>query len=269
MPESRGQGFASGAKLDADPASDFMNRRSRTCFLVWINRFLFTSGARSKLLREMSSYGSELVPMKQCSLSQRNMIQAQNDWDPCEWPVLLTCVCSGCVPWWFNHRYCVRCVFPILVWMCFLWHSRIFEVDVNPDGWTTQCLSHLVWHKLKWLPWWLNHWNCVRCVFHILVWIWALWHSRVFDVDVNPDGWTTSLYRVDARYVTWPLMNYVWLQCLRWMNHWYRVRCVFSILVWMRFHDTHLCLQWMKYWYRVRCVCSILVWMRFYDTHLW
>jgi hypothetical protein len=43
MPELRGQGFVTRAKMDADHASDSVTGRSRTCFLVWINRCLVST----------------------------------------------------------------------------------------------------------------------------------------------------------------------------------------------------------------------------------
>jgi hypothetical protein len=66
MPEPRGQGFVIRAKIDADHASDFVTRRSRTGFLVWINSCLAYFLSKKQTFAETSSFGSEFVAMKQC-----------------------------------------------------------------------------------------------------------------------------------------------------------------------------------------------------------
>jgi hypothetical protein len=68
MPELRGQGFVIRAKVDADHASDFVTGRSRTCFLLWINRCLVYFWSMKPTSTRESSFGSKLVPMKHCSL---------------------------------------------------------------------------------------------------------------------------------------------------------------------------------------------------------
>jgi hypothetical protein len=54
------------AKVDADRASDFVTRRSRTGFLVWINSCLVYLLSKKQTSVEFSSIGSEFVEMKQC-----------------------------------------------------------------------------------------------------------------------------------------------------------------------------------------------------------
>jgi hypothetical protein len=163
-------------------------------------------------------------------ISQKAMLQGQDDWDTFEWLVLLTCVWSGCKPWWLSHWYRVRCVFSILVWMRFPWHSLVWAVDANVDDWTIDlavdinhdgCTTWLFGVDGKSMTWttsalcftavnahtdgWttdaavnVNHdsWTTdvywVSCVFPILVWMCFLWHSLVFAVDVNLDDRTTD-----------------------------------------------------------------------------
>jgi hypothetical protein len=66
MPEPRGQGFVIRATVDADPASDSVTRRSNTGFLVWITSCLVYFLSKKQTSVETSSFGSELVAMKQC-----------------------------------------------------------------------------------------------------------------------------------------------------------------------------------------------------------
>jgi hypothetical protein len=88
MPEPRGQGFVISSKVDADHASDSVTRRSRTGFLVWINSCLVYFLSKKQTSVETSSFGSEFVAMKQCCEYLRGLIQAQNDGDRREWPLL-------------------------------------------------------------------------------------------------------------------------------------------------------------------------------------
>jgi hypothetical protein len=89
MPEPRGQSFVNSFKVDADHASDAVNRRSRTGFLVWINSCLVYFLSKKQTSVETSSFGSEFVAMKSMlRISQRIEIQAQDDGDPSEWSLL-------------------------------------------------------------------------------------------------------------------------------------------------------------------------------------
>ena len=66
MPEPRGHGFIMMAKVDADHASDKVSRRSRKGFLIYLNCVPVYWWSKKQTSVESSSYGSELVAMKQC-----------------------------------------------------------------------------------------------------------------------------------------------------------------------------------------------------------
>lgn len=66
MPQPRGIGFISSARVDADHASDTMTRRSRTGFIVSLNSAPIYWMSKKQTSVESSSFGSEFVAMKQC-----------------------------------------------------------------------------------------------------------------------------------------------------------------------------------------------------------
>jgi hypothetical protein len=66
MPQSRGLGSTMSAKVDADHAADTVTRRSRTGFLVRLNSSLIYWSPRKQNSVESSSFGSEIIAMKQC-----------------------------------------------------------------------------------------------------------------------------------------------------------------------------------------------------------
>ena len=66
MPEPRGQGFTMHVKVDADHTLDTITRRSRMGFLVYLNCALIYWWSKKQNSMESSSFGSELIAMKQC-----------------------------------------------------------------------------------------------------------------------------------------------------------------------------------------------------------
>ena len=66
MPEPRGMGFVMRAKVDADHAADTIMRRSRTGFLVYLNSGAVYWWSKKQTGVESSSFGLELIAMKQC-----------------------------------------------------------------------------------------------------------------------------------------------------------------------------------------------------------
>ena len=54
------------AKVDADHAGDTVTRRSRTGFMIFLNRSLVYFSSKKQTSVESSSFGSEFVAMKQC-----------------------------------------------------------------------------------------------------------------------------------------------------------------------------------------------------------
>ena len=66
MPEPRGHGLIMKAKVDADHASDTVSRRSKTGFLVYLNCALVYWESKKHTSVESSSFGSELVALRQC-----------------------------------------------------------------------------------------------------------------------------------------------------------------------------------------------------------
>ena len=65
-PEPRGFGFIVNAQVDADHAGDTITRRSRTGFLVYVNRALVCWHSKKQNSVESSSFGSEFMAMKAC-----------------------------------------------------------------------------------------------------------------------------------------------------------------------------------------------------------
>ena len=65
-PELRGFGFIINAQVDADHAGDMVPRRSRTGFLVYVNRALVYWHSKKQNSVESSSFGSEFMAMKAC-----------------------------------------------------------------------------------------------------------------------------------------------------------------------------------------------------------
>ena len=66
MPEPRGVGFMIITKVDADLASNTVTRRSRTGILVYLNCSLIHWWSKKQTSIESSSFGAELIAMKQC-----------------------------------------------------------------------------------------------------------------------------------------------------------------------------------------------------------
>ena len=65
-PEPTVFGFSIRGKVDADHAADTVTRRSRTCFLIYINCALLYWFSKKHASVESSSLGSEFVAMKHC-----------------------------------------------------------------------------------------------------------------------------------------------------------------------------------------------------------
>ena len=66
MPEPRGLGFVTRAKVDTDHASDTMTSHSRMGFLVYLSCAPIYWWSKKKNSVESSSFGSEFIAMKQC-----------------------------------------------------------------------------------------------------------------------------------------------------------------------------------------------------------
>jgi hypothetical protein len=66
MPQPRGFGFVTSARVDADHAGDTITRRSRTGFLVYCNSAPVYWLSKKQTSIESSSFGSEFIAMKQC-----------------------------------------------------------------------------------------------------------------------------------------------------------------------------------------------------------
>ena len=67
MPMPRGLGFRMRAYVDADHAGDSITRRSRTGFLVYLNKAPIYWMSKKQTSVETSSFGSEFIAMKQCT----------------------------------------------------------------------------------------------------------------------------------------------------------------------------------------------------------
>lgn len=65
-PEMRGLGFLMRAFVDADHATDSMTRRSRTGFLIYLNKAPIYWRSAKQTAVETSSFGSEFTAMKAC-----------------------------------------------------------------------------------------------------------------------------------------------------------------------------------------------------------
>eukprot|EP00957_Ditylum_brightwellii_P044678 3387259-Ditylum_brightwellii.AAC.1 len=66
MPESKGIEFVMQAKVNADHAVDTVTRQSRTGFIVHLNSAPIYSMSKKQTSIETSSFGSEVIVMKQC-----------------------------------------------------------------------------------------------------------------------------------------------------------------------------------------------------------
>ena len=64
MPQPRGAGFVTIAKVDADHAADTIARRSRTGFIVYANCAPMFWYIKKQNSAESSSFGSEFMAMK-------------------------------------------------------------------------------------------------------------------------------------------------------------------------------------------------------------
>ena len=65
MPTPRGQGFKIRVYVDADHAGELLTRRSRTGFIVMLNNAPIYWHSKKQTSCETSSYGSEIIAMKQ------------------------------------------------------------------------------------------------------------------------------------------------------------------------------------------------------------
>ena len=65
-PEPRGVGFIMRAFVDSDHAGDLATRRSRTCFMIFLNSALIYWYSKKQGSCETSSFGSEFIAMKSC-----------------------------------------------------------------------------------------------------------------------------------------------------------------------------------------------------------
>ena len=65
MPHPQGLGFVLQAKVDADHVADTVPRRSRACFLVYLNFTTVYWFSKKQTSVESSRFGSEFVAMKQ------------------------------------------------------------------------------------------------------------------------------------------------------------------------------------------------------------
>ena len=66
MPQPRGVGFITRAKVDADHAADTITRRSITGFIVYANCAPIFWYSKKQNSVEWSSFGSEFMAMKAC-----------------------------------------------------------------------------------------------------------------------------------------------------------------------------------------------------------
>ena len=66
MPQLRGAGFVTRAKVDTDHAADAITRRSRTGFIVCANYTPMFWCSKKQNSVESSSFGSEFMEMKVC-----------------------------------------------------------------------------------------------------------------------------------------------------------------------------------------------------------
>ena len=58
--------FEISANVDSDHAGDFITRRSRTDFIIFLNNSPIYWSSKKQGGIEMSSFGSEFIAMKQC-----------------------------------------------------------------------------------------------------------------------------------------------------------------------------------------------------------
>ena len=87
MPQPRGAGFITRAKVDADHAADTITRRSRTGFIVYANCAPIFWYSKKQNSVESSSFGSEFMAMKACCEYLRGFkYRLQMMGIPCEGP---------------------------------------------------------------------------------------------------------------------------------------------------------------------------------------
>ena len=87
MPQPRGAGFVTRAKVDADHAADTITRRSRTGFIVYANCAPIFWYSKKQNSVESSSFGSEFMAMKACCEYLRGYkYRLQMMGIPCEGP---------------------------------------------------------------------------------------------------------------------------------------------------------------------------------------
>ena len=90
MPEARGFGFTMRAFVDADHATDSITRRSRTGFLVYLNKAPIYWTSKKQISVETSSFGSEFTAMKQCTEYVRGLrYKLRMMGIPCEGPAFI------------------------------------------------------------------------------------------------------------------------------------------------------------------------------------
>ena len=65
-PEPRGVGFIMRAFVDSDHAGDIATRRSRTCFMIFLNSSLIYWYSKKQGSCETSTFGSEFIALKSC-----------------------------------------------------------------------------------------------------------------------------------------------------------------------------------------------------------
>jgi hypothetical protein len=90
MPSPCGMGFTMRVYVDADHATDSMTRRSRTGFLVYLNRAPIYWNSKKQAGVETLSFGSEFIAMKQCTEYVRGLrYKLQMMGIACEGPTLI------------------------------------------------------------------------------------------------------------------------------------------------------------------------------------
>ena len=90
MPQPRGVGFVTRAKVDADHAADTFTRRSRTGFIVYANCAPIFWFSKKQNSVESSTFGSEFMAMKACCEYLRGFrYRLQMMGIPCEGPAYI------------------------------------------------------------------------------------------------------------------------------------------------------------------------------------
>ena len=73
MPQTRGMGFVMRSYVDANNAGESITRRYRTGFLVYLNCAPVYWMSKKQTSVETSSFGSEFIAMKQCTIYIRGL----------------------------------------------------------------------------------------------------------------------------------------------------------------------------------------------------